>query len=254
MPIREKKVVYTAIFGDYEGLIPQKEVDGWDFVCFTDNADLKAAPWQIKVIDPPVPGDYTRSNRYIKINPHLFFPDYDISVFIDGNMLVIGDLDKLVATALDGTAMACFDHNQNNDDRRNCIYREYEALKQMAQRGIHKDDPLVIERHIAYLRGKHYPAGIGLITATIIVRRHHDSELIKVMEDWWYMVKNYSKRDQLSFNYAAWKHGFSYGVIPGDVRRGNGYFYMLGKHRKDWSSKLLKFRIKDMLGLIKKHK
>ena len=247
-----RNVIYTAIFGDYEGLLPQYEVPGWDFICFTDNPALTSSSWQIKLIEPPVADDYTRSNRYIKINPHLFFPAYEISIFVDGNVLIIGNLDKLVKTVLAARPMACFDHQQAKRDPRNCIYSEYAFLKQLAeQQGVYKDDPRVMEKHINLLRAEGYPEQAGLIVGTVLVRRHHDPQLIRVMEDWWYMVKNHSKRDQLSFNYVAWKNGFTYQVISGDVRRGNGYFYMLGKHRKDWSGKLRKFRWKKRLGLIK---
>jgi len=250
-----QNVIYTAIFGDYEGLLPQKPIAGWDFVCFTDNTSLKAFPWQIRLIEPPVPGDYTRSNRYLKINPHLFFPDHEISIFVDGNVLVVGNLDRLIKTVLRDHTMPCFDHGQAKPDPRSCIYAEYNCLKQLAeQQGIHKDDPKVRERHIDFLRAEQYPEHNGLIVGTVLVRRHRNLHLISVMEDWWHMVKTYSKRDQLSFNYVAWKHEFSYGVIPGDVRRGNGYFYMLGKHRKDWSKKLWKFRWKKRLGLVKINK
>ncbi|PPL00531.1 glycosyltransferase domain-containing protein [Parapedobacter indicus] len=250
-----QKVIYTAIFGDYEGLLPQKKLAGWDFVCFTDNPSLKASSWQIRLIDPPVPGDNTRSNRYIKINPHLFFPAYEISIFVDGNILVIGNLDKLVETVLADHTMACFDHGQAKLDPRNCIYSEYDYLKQLAeQQGVYKDDPQVMEKHIGFLRAEGYPEQAGLIVGTVLIRRHRDPKLIQVMEDWWYMVKSYSRRDQLSFNYVAWKNQFTYRVIPGDIRRGNGYFYMLGKHRKDWSDKLWKFRWKKRLGLVKIYK
>lgn len=256
MPVREnKKVVYTAIFGDYEGLLPQRRIAGWEFICFTDNPKLKAAPWKVVLVDPPVPGDKVRSSRYIKINPHLFLKEYDISIFIDGNFLIIGNIDKLAGTMLSNAVIACFDHSQNTRDPRDCVYMEHASIKQMAEeRGIYKDDPRVMEAQMAYLRAQHYPAHNGLVYSGVLLRKHHDAKLIKVMEDWWYMVENYSRRDQLSFDYVMWKHDLAYNIIPGDSRRGNGYFYMLGAHRSDWSSKLLKFRIREILGLIKKHK
>ena len=247
-----RNVIYTAIFGDYEGLLPQPQVPGWDFICFTDNPSLTSSSWQIKLIKPPVPGDYTRSNRYIKINPHLFFPDHEISIFVDGNILVIGNLERLMETALVDHPMACFDHAQAKMDPRNCIYQEYAFLKQLAeQQGVYKDDPQIMTKHIDLLRSEGYPEQAGLIVGTVLVRRHHAPQVIQVMEDWWHMVKNHSRRDQLSFNYVAWKNEFTYQVIPGDIRRGNGYFYMLGKHRKDWSGKLRKFQWKKRLGLVK---
>ena len=35
-----KKVIYTAIFGDYDNLVePYYIPDGFDFICFTDNLE-----------------------------------------------------------------------------------------------------------------------------------------------------------------------------------------------------------------------
>lgn len=248
----QRKVVYTAIFGNYEGLLPQKKIAGWDFVCFTDDKSLSAAPWTVKLMEQPIPGDPVRSSRYIKINPHLFLDQYDISIFIDGNFLIIGDINKLVETMLSDAVIACFDHAQNTRDPRSCIYEEYASIKQIAEKlGTHKDDPQVMQRQVDLLKAEGYPEENGLVYSGVLLRRHNDSGLIRVMRDWWYMVQHYSRRDQLSFDYVMWKHGIRYRIIPGDSRRDNGYFYMLGKHRRDWSSKLWKFRLKKLLGLIK---
>jgi hypothetical protein len=35
-----QKVVYTAIFGDYDKLWPVKKDWGADFICFTDNENI----------------------------------------------------------------------------------------------------------------------------------------------------------------------------------------------------------------------
>ena len=43
------------------------------------------------------------------------------------------------------------------------------------------------------------------------------------MEDWWSEIKYNSKRDQLSFNYIAWKNNFKFNYIPGQTRN-NKYF------------------------------
>ncbi len=249
---RSGKVIYTAIFGGYEGLLPQQERPGWDFVCFTDDDSLAVAPWRIAVIAPPVPGDPVRSSRFVKINPDLFLPDYAVSIFMDGNFLAIGNPDRLVDTLLKDTPIACFDHAQNTQDPRDCIYKEHAALVQLAEtRGIRKDDPDLMRRQMDVLRAEGYPNGNGLVYSGVLLRRHRESALIKAMRDWWEMVKNYSCRDQLSFDYALWKNRLHYAIIPGDSRRGNGYFYMLGKHRKDWRAKLLGFRLKKRFGMIK---
>ena len=99
-----------------------------------------------------------------------------------------------------------------------------------------------------FLKSENYPENNGLISGGVLVRKHTDEKLIKVMEEWWYFVKNFSKRDQLSFNYVAWKHHFKYNVIPGDIRKKNDYVYLLGKHKSNISKDLWKYKIKRFLG------
>ena len=52
---------------------------------------------------------------------------------------------------------------------------------------------------------KHY----GLAENNCIFRKHNEKEIISIMEDWWYMLTNYSKRDQMSLFYILWKHRYS---------------------------------------------
>jgi hypothetical protein len=69
----------------------------------------------------------------------------------------------------------------------------------------------------------------GLITGMIILRRHNEPDSIQTMEDWWTEISYRSKRDQLSFNYCAWKNNLNLNYIPGDSRN-NEYFINVGKH------------------------
>jgi len=68
----------------------------------------------------------------------------------------------------------------------------------------------------------------GLITGGVILRKHNEQDCIKTMEDWWTEIKYGSKRDQLSFNYCAWKNKLKFNYMDGDCRD-NSYFY-LEKH------------------------
>ena len=45
------------------------------------------------------------------------------------------------------------------------------------------------------------------IEGALIVRKHNEKECVYLMEQWWEQIKNYSHRDQLSFNYVLWKTG-----------------------------------------------
>ncbi|MDT0688476.1 DUF616 domain-containing protein [Salegentibacter sp. F188] len=239
-----KTVIYTAIFGNYEGLIPQPQYVGVDYVCFTDTP-LKCKFWKVIVVERRFE-DPTLDARWHKIMAHKHLSKYKQSIYIDGNFLVLQNPVKLLEQKLrDEIVLAFFDHNQC-DDARNCAYEEYQAILNLQDKqGYFKDSPERMQRLITFLKEQKYPENNGLISSGVLMRKHNDAELIKLMEDWWYFVENYTKRDQLSFDYVLWKNNFKrYTYLDGDIRRSNGWFYFLAKHRKNYRFKLFKLKLK----------
>lgn len=246
------KVIYTSIFGNQHGLIPQPKLPGFDYICFTDQDDLKAEPWKVVQVQAQFPDDLTRSNRYIKILAHKFVNQYDTSIYIDANFLIIGNLNQIIDEYLSSHTMAVFNHAHTIPDNRNCIYQEAEAINDLREKGIYnKASAAEVEKHINFLKSEHYPKNNGLIKGGFLLRKHNSEDVQKLMEDWWFMIENFSKRDQMSFNYVAWKNDFEFNFINRDIRRGNPYVYWMGNHRKDWTLKLIKLKIKKKLGWIK---
>ncbi len=240
--------VYTAIFGGKDALLPQKRIPGVDFICFADKR-MRASPWDVRVV-PSKNADPNRCAKEFKILPHRFLKEYDVSIWIDGNFLVVGDVINLAENVLAENSMAAFDHNETGFDARNCIYKEYESIMaMMAGREALKDDPKKMRCQVERYRKEGYPEEYGLISGGVLVRRHKDSSLIRVMERWWNEIETGSRRDQLSFNYAAWIEQFSYGLIKGDIRR-NRWFYMIGIHRKNYRMKILRYRLRRLFGLL----
>jgi hypothetical protein len=90
-----------------------------------------------------------------------------------------------------------------------------------------KDDPEIMLNQVNKYKIEGYPVHNGLAACTIILRRHNSPEIVKLGEDWWTEIKNNSKRDQLSFNYVAWKNKVSHSVIEG-VLWDNTYFKVMG--------------------------
>lgn len=246
--MRNKIVLYTSIFGGYDGLLPQPKAIGIDRICFTDRP-LKSRSWEIVQIDPPA-NDSVRKSRYPKILPHLFLKDYDYSIYIDGNYLVVGDLHEMINLHLKHSNIAIFDHNQTKTDRRNCVYKEFEALLEMSAKGTYKDDPEVMRKQIERYKNEGYPAENGLIFGASILRKHNEPDVIKAMEAWWNELKNGSRRDQLSFNYATWKTKLNYTVIDGDLRN-NRWLFMIGLHRRNYFWKVFRYRLRKLLGIRK---
>ena len=229
-----KIAIYTSIFGGYDDLIDdQYQMDGVDYICFTDR-DLESETWKV-IKSTPIYNDPNRNAKKYKILPHRYLKDYDYSIWIDGNIKVISDIRPLCN---DGSYKV-YDHMQVFD-KRNCIYDEAQAIlnfgkinsERTPERGIKnwKDNPkLIVDQMNRYI-SEGYPKNNGLATNPIIVRNHHDSDVIAVMEDWWTEIKYNSKRDQLSFNYIAWKNQFNFVYLQGDSRN-NEYFVSVGKHK-----------------------
>ena len=235
-----KKVIYTSIFGGYDILKdPIFLPKGYDFVAFTD-IDLESSVWEIRK-KPTIYTDNTRNAKKYKILPHRFLSNYDISIYIDGNYVIKNDVNELVEQFLQNTNASFYDHNQQPlYDKRNCIYQEAEAIfnfgninmKKNPQKGFlnFKDDPRVIEKQIKKYHSEGYPSNNGLINGGIILRKHNENDCIKVMENWWEEIKYNSKRDQLSFNYVAWKNNFNFSYLEGHDR--TNYYFNFSKHTK----------------------
>lgn len=86
----------------------------------------------------------------------------------------------------------------------------YEEAEECIRLG--KDLPEVIEKQMERYRKEGYKADNGLVVTNVLVRKHTDKNVIKLMNLWWEEIERNSKRDQLSFNYACWKLGINYDV------------------------------------------
>lgn len=246
--MKNKIVIYTAIFGPYDDLIPQRKIPGVDYICFTDQP-FKSKTWKVVQVEPKFE-DTPRNSRRFKILPHLFLQDYEYSVFMDGNYLVKRDITDFVLSGLKEHKMMIYDHNQCSDAR-DCVYDEYESLLKLGEeKGVFKDDPEIMKAQIERYKSENYPKNNGLIFSAVLIRRHHDPEVIELMEKWWSELENGSKRDQLSFNYAAWKQNFEPHYVTGNLRD-NENFLFLGKHRKSYKGKYFRYRLKKFFGLKK---
>tara|TARA_E500000331_G_C17248677_1_gene710165 strand:+ start:730 stop:1428 length:699 start_codon:yes stop_codon:yes gene_type:complete len=220
----KNRVVYTSIFGGYDDVdkfqtqnIPQ----AWDLKCFSENNSLSLY------------SDNTRNAKRFKVLPHRYLEDYEYSIFIDGNMTIVGNIDELIEKYLNDSNVAFFSHSNNLLDSRNCPYDEANFILEAGvrnynlnpSRGVltYKDNPNIIEKQMQKYESKGFPKNNGLITGMVILRRHNEVDCIQAMEDWWTEIKYNSKRDQLSFNYVAWKNNLKFNYIDGDSRN-NKYF------------------------------
>lgn len=196
-----KTVVYTAIVNNYNPLRNPTSIDPQlDYVCFTDQPKWFALAnntiWQGRPF-PKTDLDATRMNRQVKLLPHRFFRQYEYSVYVDGSIDIIGDIRALLEK-YDHPRMLSFNH-----PHRSCIYEEGQVCSALG-----KDDPQVIAQQLDRYRSEGFPENFGLIEGGVLIRRHNEPAIVKLMEDWWRELLSQSRRDQLSFPYVAWRNGF----------------------------------------------
>ena len=214
-----KVCCYTCITGGYDSL---KIISGQkpetmqqvDFICFTDDSQLKQLDWQIKPIPRELDGlSKVKQQRVIKTCPHKWLPSqYDISIWIDGSFQIVGDVMKFVSQYnLEKNPFYTRIHSH-----RNCIYEEARACI-----GLKKDLKEVIEEQVARYQCEGYPEKVGLAETGILLRKHNDRRCQLLGNLWASEILRGSCRDQLSFNYACWKIHFLPGCLSNEFRVSN---------------------------------
>lgn len=222
---REKNLaVYTALFGNYDRLIdPAKKYADCDFICFTDQKDMKSKIWNIKYINDDSLSSHMMNRRY-KLFPHLFFKEYTYSLYIDSNIKIKNNPLELVNKYLSEFDMAVPIHFA-----RNCVYKESEEV---IHTGKAKEED--VKKQMSAYHADGFPQNFGLTENSILLRKHHQEDIIKLMESWWNQLHIFTQRDQLSLMYLIWKFQINIAQME-ESARGSIYF-QLELHQKEISS------------------
>lgn len=204
-------VVYTCITGNYDRLYPIINPSPHvDYVCFTDNPDLTQEGWIVCPLPDFVNEAWitqVKKQRLVKILPYRAFGEgqYDVSIWIDGNMRVFGDIERYFLPKYD---LKKFSFWTNKHPTRDDIYEEELAVIRMK-----KDDYKVTHDQVEVYRLQGYPAHSGMVESNVILRDMNDRWCKRLMFMWAEEIMKGSHRDQLSFNYCAWKQDFKYGLL-----------------------------------------
>ena len=191
-----KKVIYTCICGPYDRLRDPQFVDSeCDYICFTDQKFM-TDKWIIRPI-PDELKDLTsvKRQRAVKLLPHKYLPQYDLSVWVDANIDIKASVFKYVDEHKEpGKYLLVGEHPM-----RKCLYDEEKEVVKLK-----KDVPEITSKQMEKYRSLGMPEKFGLPQTCILIRWHNDPTCIKFDEAWWQEVKEHSHRDQLSFSYVMW--------------------------------------------------
>jgi len=215
---RPRLVVYTVLVGSKEPLAdplrllpPGAGTDlDLDFVCLTDNPALRSPTWRVELI----PGGHLppeKLSRRPKTLPHEYFPDAACSLYVDNTVAFKrlpcrSDLQP-AGRAPGAPLFRAFLHPNRKDLR--------EEATVIAMLGY--DDVDVVCRQLDFV-ARTYPLDSfhPLTTATVLLREHHHEHVRGVGQTWWETYLAFSKRDQLSLNFALRQWGVGVQPLAGD--------------------------------------
>lgn len=195
----EKLLVYTNCIGwDYE-LPPVTPTDDVDYICVTDREISNSTNgWQTMHIEPLLPDDKFRSSREPKTLPHLFFPGYRRSLYLDSTVKLKTNPSQLWQHLIRDkkTIFGGVHHSF-----RRTVKDEFIAVNSAK----YDKTTTLQDQMVAY--HLHYP---NILTAQpvwggMLARRHNDPDCITSMNIWFANILRYSRRDQLSLPIALAK-------------------------------------------------
>lgn len=186
-----KVAIYTVITGNYDELrTPSSKEEGFDYYLFTDNREIQSDFWNVVHVEDSEGLGVKKLSRKVKLLPHIYLSSYEYTIYIDGNIDIVGSLKEFFFVNKSDFSIA-------KHPARNCYTKEASVIIRLR-----KDlRDVVVKQKRRYM--KLVPKGQWLTANSIILRKNCDLTN-KICDDWWREVKQFSYRDQMSVNYAFW--------------------------------------------------
>jgi hypothetical protein len=211
--------VYTVITNNYDTL-PVAKDDGFDYVCFTDNDELTSETWQIRLLEKT--DNPKLLSRKPKILCHKYLPEYDYSIYIDGNFDTVGSISELF--------------NRKKEYPFTLVLHSLaRSIRDEIQKVVSYDMETkeTTDKLLQYMSDEGYEdKRRTFYRCGFLMRNHSDPHVNKLMECWWELVERFSHRDQLTFPIALWKSNYPYkfsDIAPSSFYR----YFSITRHSKE---------------------
>ena len=203
------RAVFTSLTGEYEKLneFELDKSDGVDRICFTDDPMLTSSTWRMIHVPLALPSDPMRSQRVVKILGHPELDQYSETLYVDNSVRLIVSPKEVLDSWLEHADLAIPRHS----------FRETVAAEFTEVRALELDTYARIDE-----QREHYEAQAPQILGQrpfwngMIARRRSVPNVRETMELWMMHVLRYSRRDQLSINFAIAATGIEAAQIPID--------------------------------------
>ncbi len=225
---KPKIAIVTSFTEGYDTLKPHEVLDSrFNYVVYTDSQCNDMGFYDIRPL-PQLEIDNARLSRYAKMHPHVLFKGYDLVVWIDSNLMIVGDiypiLDKFMRS---GKAIGASIH-----PLRKTIYEEFKACVEAK-----KEDFSTMKRQVDFYKQQGYVDNkLGECNFLAFNLRDKEKEVNKAMETWWNQILKFSRRDQLSFPYSLSKYNLDWYPLtkpPTGIR--NHPAFILTAHKYDYT-------------------
>ncbi len=221
MNILPRTVVYTCTDLAYDQVFsPVAATPGVDYVLFSDRRPRFVRGWQWRPKPQAVAGlGSAMANRRLKFFPGEVFPEADLSIYLDANILVLGDLGPLIAEFLaSGAEIGLFVHGERRD-----VASELAFCAEVGK--VSPEEHQKGEAQLAGYRARGCPDDARLTENGIILRRHDGPRLGRAMALWWDELNAHTRRDQLSLPFVLHETGIATKLFDWNYREENPYFH-----------------------------
>lgn len=226
----KKVAVFTCITGGYDNLnkplVINKQCDYFLITDVPNDVKIENEEYYTRIpISQVVPDNLTTpkaQNRYCKAHGFEVFENYDYSIYVDGNIQIIGNMiDLLKKIGKYGVAFHRFTYGED----------VYEHAMSLAIRSrINREDAC---QEMQKLAKKGFPRNYGFPEGGVVICDHHCEDGKRILTEWNdYYNGALAKRDQLYLPYVLWKNGIETDevcTLPGNLRT-NGYFKITNGH------------------------
>lgn len=213
--------VFTAITGGYERPLVHETLDPWaDYVLFSDGEMSHSGCWQVRQLSRTT-GDPLLDARLVKASADKLFPDADIAMWIDGNVLVRRSLQPYRSLVENNPGHPVFGIPH---PVRECPYEEAEKVISAGKAPVE-----AVRRQMERYREEGFPPNQGLIETNFLIFNLRHPEISRLLEAWRQELIQETQRDQLSLNYVLWKNRLTWYPIMHEgrsLRDHDGFAYM----------------------------
>ena len=214
--VRRRLVVYTALVGAKEALAnpledlpPGAATDlELEFVCVTDQPQLASPVWRMLPIgDRHLPAE--KLSRRPKAMPHAYFPDAQFSLYVDNTVRF-----KRLPQSSDLATARPYLFRAFRHATRQHPGEEAGAIAMLA----YDDVDTICTQMDFYAARRDLKTLTPLTTGTVLLREHHAEPVRRFGTLWWESILAFSKRDQLSIDFALHESGAAIEHWPGNTR------------------------------------